>query len=321
MRYSLENPLAYVESNLPGFTHILEACRHATVRASYLRLDLERLRREHHMPFSETQGVDHPLQFYAATKRANELMAHSYSHLFGCPAPACAFSPSTAPGAGRHGADSLRPRHLAGRPIDVFNHGKHSRDFTYIDDIVEGVIRAVDRPPSPIPTGTRPNPIRPPRDAPFRLYNIGNSAPVQLPISSRRSSRRWAARRSGSSCRCSPATCPTPSPTHPARPRGELAPRHPGRRGGAPLRRLVPRLRGRRLRRPHRRPGRPVIRRMTQRSRRPAPAAPGLRPRRRDRCRRRGNRAGPPARPGAAALRAGHPRPAAAGPAIFRRGL
>ena len=173
------------------------------------------------MPFArERQGVDHPLQFYAATKRANELMAHAYAHLYALPCTGLRFFTVYGPWGRPDMAPMLFAKAiLEGEPIRLFNDGSHSRDFTYVDDIVEGVIRASDRPAAPDPdfdpAGPRPGDLA----APFRIYNIGNSAPGRARRLHRRA--RGGARPRGdraSSCRCSPATCPTPSPTLAASP-------------------------------------------------------------------------------------------------------
>jgi UDP-glucuronate 4-epimerase len=181
VRYSLENPVAYVESNVLGFTHILEACRHASVPHLTYASTSSVYGANATMPFSEAQGVDHPLQFYAATKRANELMAHSYSHLYGLPTTGLRFFTVYGP----WGRPDMAPMLFAsaileGRPIKLYNEGRHSRDFTFIDDIVEGVIRASDMIAEPNPDWDPREPDPASSSAPFRLYNIGNSAPVQL---------------------------------------------------------------------------------------------------------------------------------------------
>ncbi len=181
VRYSLENPLAYVESNILGFTHILEACRHAQVAHLTYASTSSVYGANTAMPFSEAQGVDHPLQFYAATKRANELMAHAYSHLYGLPTTGLRFFTVYGP----WGRPDMAPMLFAsaileGRPIRVFNHGRHSRDFTYVGDIVEGVLRASDRPAAPDPNWDPADPDPASSNAPFRIYNIGNNSPVEL---------------------------------------------------------------------------------------------------------------------------------------------
>lgn len=181
VRYSLENPVAYVESNVLGFTHVLEACRHACVPHLTYASTSSVYGANATMPFSEAQGVDHPLQFYAATKRANELMAHSYSHLYGLPTTGLRFFTVYGP----WGRPDMAPMLFAsaileGRPIKLYNEGRHSRDFTFIDDIVEGVIRASDMIAAPDPDWDPRAPDPATSSAPFRLYNIGNGAPVQL---------------------------------------------------------------------------------------------------------------------------------------------
>ena len=181
VRYSLENPLAYVESNLTGFTHILEACRQAATPQLTFASTSSVYGANTTMPFEEGQGVDHPLQFYAATKRANELMAHAYAHLYRLPCTGLRFFTVYGP----WGRPDMAPMIFAaaileGRPIRLFNQGRHSRDFTYVDDIVEGVIRASDRIATPDPDWDPAHPDPASSNAPFRLYNIGNSAPVAL---------------------------------------------------------------------------------------------------------------------------------------------
>ena len=181
VRYSLENPLAYVQSNVVGFTHVLEACRHAGVGHLTYASTSSVYGANASMPFTEGQGVDHPLQFYAATKRANELMAHAYSHLYRLPTTGLRFFTVYGP----WGRPDMAPMLFAsaiteGRPIKVYGHGEQSRDFTYIDDIVEGVVRASDRVATPDPDWDPAHPDPATSDAPFRLYNIGNNAPVGL---------------------------------------------------------------------------------------------------------------------------------------------
>ena len=181
VRYSLENPMAYVESNLVGFTRILEACRRAETPHLTFASTSSVYGANTTMPFEEGQGVGHPLQFYAATKRANELMAHAYAHLYRLPVTGLRFFTVYGP----WGRPDMAPMIFAGailegRPIRLFNEGRHSRDFTYIDDIVEGVIRTSDTPALPDPDwdASRPDPAT--SNAPFRLYNIGNTEPVEL---------------------------------------------------------------------------------------------------------------------------------------------
>jgi len=181
VRYSLVNPRAYVESNIVAFTNILEACRHASVPHLTYASTSSVYGANTTLPFSEHQPADHPLQFYAATKRANELMAHAYSHLFKLPTTGLRFFTVYGPWGRPDMALFLFTKNiLAGEPIDLHNNGNHSRDFTYVDDIVEGVIRASDdvAKPDPAWNGARPDPAT--SNAPFRLFNLGNSAPVQL---------------------------------------------------------------------------------------------------------------------------------------------
>lgn len=181
VRYSLEDPHSYVQSNLVGFTNILEACRHGSVAHLTYASTSSVYGGNTKMPFSEHHGVDHPLQFYAATKRANELMAHSYSHLFGLPTTGLRFFTVYGPwGRPDMALFKFTRNILAGEPIDVFNHGNHTRDFTYIDDIVEGVIRASDTPSASDPSWNAATPDPATSSAPFRLFNIGNSDPVKL---------------------------------------------------------------------------------------------------------------------------------------------
>lgn len=181
VRYSLVNPMAYVESNVVAFTRILEACRHAQVPHLSYASTSSVYGANTRMPFSEHRGVDHPLQFYAATKRANELMAHSYSDLFGLPTTGLRFFTVYGPW-GRPDMALFRftRNMLEGKPIPVFNFGRHTRDFTYVDDIVEGVIRASDQIAVPNPDWDLANPDPASSRAPFRIYNIGNSTPVPL---------------------------------------------------------------------------------------------------------------------------------------------
>jgi UDP-glucuronate 4-epimerase len=181
VRYSLENPHAYVHSNVTGFTNILEACRHAETPHLTYASTSSVYGAVTDMPFSEHQPTVHPIQFYAATKRANELMAHAYSHLFGLPTTGLRFFTVYGPWGRPDMALFLFTRKiLAGEPIQLFNNGKHTRDFTYVDDIVEGVIRASDRPAEPNPDWDPKNPDPATSSAPWRVYNIGNSAPVEL---------------------------------------------------------------------------------------------------------------------------------------------
>lgn len=181
VRYSLTNPQAYIDGNLVGFGNILEGCRHSGVEHLVFASSSSVYGANTRMPFSVHDNVDHPVSLYAATKKANELMAHSYSHLFALPCTGLRFFTVYGPWGRPDMALYLFTRAiLEGRPIDVFNHGKMRRDFTYIDDIVEGVIHVLDRVPQPNPqwTGDAPDPAT--SRAPYRLYNIGNNQPVEL---------------------------------------------------------------------------------------------------------------------------------------------
>ncbi len=181
VRYSLENPHAYVESNLIGFVNILEACRHAKVPHLVYASTSSVYGANTRMPFSEHKGVDHPLQFYAATKRANELMAHSYSHLFRMPTTGLRFFTVYGPWGRPDMALFLFTKNIIeGKPIKLFNNGHHMRDFTYIDDIVDGIIRASDDIAKPNVDWNSDDPDPATSNAPFRIFNIGNSRPVAL---------------------------------------------------------------------------------------------------------------------------------------------
>lgn len=181
VRHSLENPHAYVESNVTGFLNILEGCRrHGVPHLTYASTSSV-YGANTRMPFTEHRGVDHPLQFYAATKRANELMAHAYSHLFRLPTTGLRFFTVYGPWGRPDMALFLFTRAiLNGEPIKVFNHGNHTRDFTYVDDIAEGVIRASDQIAAPNPAWDASDPDPATSNAPYRLFNIGNNAPVKL---------------------------------------------------------------------------------------------------------------------------------------------
>ncbi|MDW7747883.1 NAD-dependent epimerase [Halomonas sp.] len=181
VRYSLENPHSYVESNVVAFTNVLEACRYAKVPHLTYASTSSVYGANTRMPFSEHDGANHPLQFYAATKKANEMMAHSYSHLFGLPTTGLRFFTVYGPW-GRPDMALFRfTRHiLADEPIPVFNHGHHTRDFTYVDDIVEGVIRASDQIAAANPEWDSDAPDPATSNAPYRLFNIGNNDPVKL---------------------------------------------------------------------------------------------------------------------------------------------
>jgi UDP-glucuronate 4-epimerase len=181
VRYSLENPHAYIDSNIVGFMNILEGCRHHGVQHLTYASSSSVYGANTAMPFSVHQNVDHPLSLYAATKKANELMAHTYSHLYQLPTTGLRFFTVYGPWGRPDMAMFLFARAiLTGQPIDVFNHGRMRRDFTYIDDIAEGVVRTSDRVAAPNVAwdGTHPDPGT--GAAPYRLYNIGNNNPVEL---------------------------------------------------------------------------------------------------------------------------------------------
>ena len=181
VRYSLSHPHAYIESNLLGFTNILEGCRHHKVAHLVYASSSSVYGGNTKMPFSEHDSVDHPVSLYAATKKANELMAHTYSHLFGLPTTGLRFFTVYGPWGRPDMALFLFTRAiLEDRPIDVFNYGKMKRDFTYIDDIVEGVIRTLDRTATPDPAFDPLNPDPSRSTAPYRIFNIGNQNPVEL---------------------------------------------------------------------------------------------------------------------------------------------
>lgn len=181
VRYSLENPNAYVDTNLVGFMHILEGCRHNDVQHLVYASSSSVYGSNTKMPFSVHDNVDHPVSIYAATKKANELMAHTYSHLYRLPTTGLRFFTVYGPwGRPDMALFKFTRNILAGEPIDVFNYGKHRRDFTYIDDIVEGVIRTLDRVPRPNPDWSGDHPDSATSTAPYALYNIGNNEPVEL---------------------------------------------------------------------------------------------------------------------------------------------
>jgi UDP-glucuronate 4-epimerase len=181
VRYSLKNPHAYVDTNLVGFVNVLEGCRHAGVKHLVFASSSSIYGGNTRMPFSEHDNVDHPVSLYAASKKANELMAHSYSHLFGLPATGLRFFTVYGPWGRPDMALFLFAKAiLEGRPIDVFNYGRMQRDFTYIDDIAEGVVRVLDRPPVPDPDFDKEHPDPGTSWAPWRIFNIGNHAPIEL---------------------------------------------------------------------------------------------------------------------------------------------
>jgi UDP-glucuronate 4-epimerase len=181
VRYSLENPHAYVHSNIVGFLEVIEGCRHTQVEHLVYASTSSVYGANTQMPFAESQGVDHPLTLYAATKRSNELMAHSYSSLYTLPTTGLRFFTVYGPWGRPDMALFLFTKNiLAGLPIDVYNGGDHRRDFTYVDDIVQGVVAAVDHVASPDPNWDSDHPNPSTSSAPFRIYNIGNQKPVPL---------------------------------------------------------------------------------------------------------------------------------------------
>lgn len=181
VRYSLENPRAYIDANIVGFLNVLEACRHKGVEHLVYASSSSVYGSNRKLPFAVEDSVDHPVSLYAASKKANELMAHTYSHLFRLPTTGLRFFTVYGPwGRPDMALFLFTKKILAGEPIDVFNFGKHTRDFTYIDDIVEGVIRTLDRVPGPDPGFDPLAPTPATSAAPYRVYNIGNHTPVQL---------------------------------------------------------------------------------------------------------------------------------------------
>ncbi|WP_310427141.1 NAD-dependent epimerase [Chamaesiphon sp. VAR_48_metabat_135_sub] len=181
VRYSLQNPRAYIDSNLTGFGNILEGCRHYKIKHLVYASSSSVYGANTKIPFSVHDNVDHPISLYAATKKANELMAHSYSHLYKIPTTGLRFFTVYGPWGRPDMAPMLFTKAiLAGKPIDVFNYGKMQRDFTYVDDIVEGIIKVMHKIPEPNPdwTGTEPDPAT--SKAPYRIYNIGNNQPIEL---------------------------------------------------------------------------------------------------------------------------------------------
>jgi UDP-glucuronate 4-epimerase len=181
VRYSLLNPHAYVDSNIVGFMNMLEGCRHNAVRHLVYASSSSVYGGNTKMPFSEHDNIDHPVSMYAATKKANELMAHTYSHLFGLATTGLRFFTVYGPWGRPDMALFLFAKAiLEGRPIDVFNHGQMVRDFTYIDDIAEGVVRVLDRAAAADPAFDPSNPDPARSNSPYRVFNIGNSDPVRL---------------------------------------------------------------------------------------------------------------------------------------------
>jgi UDP-glucuronate 4-epimerase len=181
VRYSLKNPHAYIDSNIVGFMNVLEGCRHTQVQHLVYASSSSVYGGNTKMPFSEHDSVDHPVSMYAATKKANELMAHTYSHLFGLPTTGLRFFTVYGPWGRPDMALFLFTKAiLEGRPIDVFNHGQMRRDFTFVEDIVKGVIRVLDRPAAPNADFVSDQPDPGTSNAPYRVFNIGNHSPVQL---------------------------------------------------------------------------------------------------------------------------------------------
>lgn len=181
VRYSLENPHAYIDANVVGFLHILEGCRNHNIDHLVYASTSSVYGANESMPYSVHQNVDHPLSLYAATKKSNELMAHTYAHLYQLPVTGLRFFTVYGPwGRPDMAYFSFCQKILAGEPIDVFNNGHHARDFTYIDDIVEGVVRIVDQPANPRTEWSGLQPDSASSKAPYRLYNIGNHQPVPL---------------------------------------------------------------------------------------------------------------------------------------------
>ena len=181
VRYAAENPAAYVDSNLTGFGNILEGCRHNGVEHLVFASSSSVYGSNTDMPFRESQDTSHPLSLYAATKRANELMAHSYAHLYQLPVTGLRFFTVYGPwGRPDMSVFSFTRKILAGEPIEVFNMGHHSRDFTYVDDIVEGVVRTLDRTAAANPKFDPKRPTPDLSNAPYEIFNIGNNRPVEL---------------------------------------------------------------------------------------------------------------------------------------------
>ncbi|MDA9050210.1 NAD-dependent epimerase [Pseudomonadales bacterium] len=181
VRFSIDNPRAFIESNVTGFANILEACRHNKIRSLIYASSSSVYGMNSSMPFSVTDNVDHPVSLYAATKKSNELLAHTYSHLYGIPTIGLRFFTVYGPwGRPDMAYFSFTKNILAGEAIKVFNHGDMERDFTYIDDIVEGIVRLVDKPAIPNTNWDSANPDASSSSAPYKIYNIGNNNPVRL---------------------------------------------------------------------------------------------------------------------------------------------
>lgn len=181
VRYSLTNPHSYIDSNIAGFTNILEGCRHNQVKHLVFASSSSIYGINARIPFSVSDNVDHPVSLYAASKKANELMAHTYAHLYGLPCTGLRFFTVYGPwGRPDMAYFSFTKAIMAGEPIDVFNYGNMKRDFTYIDDIVEGIIRVITKIPQPNPDWDKINPDPGSSYAPYKLYNIGNNNPIEL---------------------------------------------------------------------------------------------------------------------------------------------
>ncbi len=181
VRYSIENPHAYIDSNLVGYTNVLEGARHGKVKHFVFASSSSVYGANTRLPFAENDNVDHPVSLYAATKKANELMAHSYAHLYGLPCTGLRFFTVYGPWGRPDMALFLFTKAiLEGKPLKVFNHGNMVRDFTYIDDIVEGVVRVIDQPATPNPGWKSDDPDPATSYAPYRVFNIGNNQPIEL---------------------------------------------------------------------------------------------------------------------------------------------
>jgi UDP-glucuronate 4-epimerase len=181
VRYSIDNPLAYVQSNLVGFAHVLEGCRHHGVKHLLYASSSSVYGANERLPWRVTDNVDHPVSLYAATKKSNELMAHTYAHLYGLPCTGLRFFTVYGPwGRPDMAYFKFTEAMLAGRPIDVYNHGRMQRDFTYIDDVVDALVRLLNKPATPNPEWDGRAPDAASSRAPYRLYNIGNHQPAAL---------------------------------------------------------------------------------------------------------------------------------------------
>ncbi|KKZ15263.1 MAG: hypothetical protein TH68_01285 [Candidatus Synechococcus spongiarum 142] len=181
VRYSLENPAAYINSNLVGFGHVLEGCRHQQTSHLIYASSSSVYGANRKLPFAETDSVDHPVSLYGATKKANELMAHTYSHLFGLPCTGLRFFTVYGPwGRPDMAYWTFTRKILAGEPLQVFNHGRMGRDFTYVDDVVDALVRLLPKPPQTQPQSMDAQPTAATSTAPWRVFNIGNQTPVPL---------------------------------------------------------------------------------------------------------------------------------------------